>query len=1162
VPWAVLGPTRAFHVTAEARARFGVAAAWVTVRGDVLLADPHRAAEIAARVAAESAPGDPPLRAADLYAGALLDEVYHLVIARYLELVDPRALEEAERRVRARLGDGFDTTLTAFVERFPPPEVAAGEPPASALVRTVDGVTGVQVALEEAWTCFLANVNPALRGAQPLFDVAPLADAVPYDALIEALRGHFAGRPGLPGRIHTSLFELLLEPARRHPHDLGAQLLFVRDAWGAVLGSSFQRLLDRLLVAVAEVREADVARSRTPGPPGPPPPPTALALRGGDDEPERFSADGAWMPRVVMLAKSTYVWLGQLSRHYGRPIERLDQIPDAELETMARRGFNALWLIGLWQRSEASRRIKQLRGQADALASAYALYDYAIADDLGGEGAFADLKARAARVGVRMATDMVPNHVGIDGRWVVEYPERFVQLDHPPYPGYRFEGPDLSTDPRVEIRIEDHYYDGSDAAVVFERRDRATGQVRYVYHGNDGTLMPWNDTAQLDYLDAGVREAVIQTILDVARRSPIIRFDAAMTLATRHVRRLWYPAPGEGGGVPSRGRYGALTDEDFERAMPQEFWREVVDRVAAEVPDTLLLAEAFWMLEGYFVRTLGMHRVYNSAFMHMMREGDNAEYRAILKEVLAFDPRVLQRYVNFMNNPDEETARVQFGDGDRYFAVATLLATMPGLPMFGHGQFEGFREKYGMEFQRAKWDETPDPGLLGRHERELVPLLRRRGEFAEVDGFRLFDLVDDAGGGVNEDVYAYANRAGNAVSLVVVNHRYARSTGWLRESVLQVPRPGEAARPTGVAEALGLRGTDGAFVAFQDVIHGLHYLRRSGDVVRDGWRVDLDGYAVRVFVDVRELVDHDGALASLHDALGGRGVPSLDDALDDLRFAAAHAAWNRIVDELLADRDPAGAWRASAADLGHRDAPAPARPARGSTARLTAVVGRPAQVVATFVHAVRHLPDAADVWRRQRLDRALSRRLAGEDAVDAAAWSAAATAAVLTLPMPSAPWPSDDAWAAALAADPDVAAALGVHGHEGVTWFRQESFDRWLDVAWAAARRQRPGAGAARALGAWRRRWERRRRSSGYRWDDLVATTPPRAAGRARRPVRSVPLVGARRAAPELEVATRRRRSGPRAGAGGRDEGARDAAEGERVDDEPAPARRRRKGTA
>ena len=71
--------------------------------------------------------------------------------------------------------------------------------------------------------------------------------------------------------------------------------------------------------------------------------------------------------------------------------------------------------------------------------------------------------------------------------------------------------------------------------------------------------------------------------------------------------------------------------------MPVEFWREVVDRVAAEVPDTLLLAEAFWLMEGYFVRTLGMHRVYNSAFMAMLRDGKNAEYRTILRDTTAYD---------------------------------------------------------------------------------------------------------------------------------------------------------------------------------------------------------------------------------------------------------------------------------------------------------------------------------------------------------------------------------------------------------------------------------------------------------------------------------------------------------------------------------------------
>ena len=70
------------------------------------------------------------------------------------------------------------------------------------------------------------------------------------------------------------------------------------------------------------------------------------------------------------------------------------------------------------------------------------------------------------------------------------------------------------------IQIEDGYWTKSDAAVVFRLIERATGRIRYIYHGNDGTSIPWNDTAQLNYLIPEVREAVIQTILHVARNFP------------------------------------------------------------------------------------------------------------------------------------------------------------------------------------------------------------------------------------------------------------------------------------------------------------------------------------------------------------------------------------------------------------------------------------------------------------------------------------------------------------------------------------------------------------------------------------------------------------------------------------------------------------------
>jgi hypothetical protein len=188
---------------------------------------------------------------------------------------------------------------------------------------------------------------------------------------------------------------------------------------------------DRLAIGLDVIHEDDRADWLRFNPPGPDDvhPIDAAALHAFEElgpEEERFSSDLDWMPRLVLLAKSTYVWLDQLARQYGREVSRLDQIPDEELDQIASRGFSGLWLIGLWERSRASQRIKQLRGQADAVASAYSLYDYQIAWDLGGEDAYANLRERAWRRGIRLASDMVPNHMGIDSRWVVEHPDWFI----------------------------------------------------------------------------------------------------------------------------------------------------------------------------------------------------------------------------------------------------------------------------------------------------------------------------------------------------------------------------------------------------------------------------------------------------------------------------------------------------------------------------------------------------------------------------------------------------------------------------------------------------------------------------------------------------------------------------------------------------------------
>jgi glycosidase len=925
-----------FHISRNARERYQFAESLFSYTGNVIFANMAACRQFAHRMNQVREVDQHPERAVhagQLYAMGLIDEASHVLMARYREQFDPQVMTSALDWFGAQVGeDALDKMLLTFVEHFPGQSVMRGQDtPRQWLAGSTGGMAHRAAALEELLLLWTANRNEAFRPFEELFEDKALAEKTVYRQVTQQLPDYFATRPLIPveGAKPVSLLDMLRKPAVDSPGSLSEQLALIRVLWKPLLGDSLERFL---LLAGEILHEEELAIWAQFNPPDPEAQARALAAaaeaaarrrqRGGEQWPsvashadvptfgdpaheyEKFSADTAWMPSTVLIAKSTYVWLAQLSREHERHIHRLDQIPDEELATLAARGLNSLWLIGVWERSRASKTIKQLCGNRDAVASAYSLFDYKIAEDLGGEGAYINLRDRCYHHGIRLASDMVPNHMGIDSPWVIEHPEWFISRNDSPYPAYRFDGPDLSHDGRVEIKIDDHYFEQTDAAVVFRRRDRYTGETRYIYHGNDGTSFPWNDTAQLDYLNPAVREQVIQTILHVARLFPVIRFDAAMTLAKRHFHRLWFPGPGSSGAIPSRAEY-SMSDEEFNRIMPHEFWREVVDRVAAEVPGTLLLAEAFWLMEGYFVRTLGMHRVYNSAFMVMLRDEDNAKYRSVIKNTLEFDPDIMKRYVNFMSNPDERTAIDQFGTGDKCFGVAALMATLPGLPMFGHGQIEGFTEKYGMEYQRPRYDETPAPWLVQRHDRQIAPLLKRRWLFAESGNFLLYDFFQDSGI-VDENVFAYSNRNGGERALVVYNNRYGTTHGTIDFSAAYADKGAGQLRQQRLREGLGLSGDGGAILAFRDSLTGLEYLRRAGRVNNHGLRLDLHAYQCHVFLDWRELrATVPQPWDKLCDQLNGSGVPSLDDALVNLELRPVHDALRLELDSgivrLLAD---------------------------------------------------------------------------------------------------------------------------------------------------------------------------------------------------------------------------------------------------------------------
>jgi len=807
------------------------------------------------------------VQAGQVNALATIQAIFHYIIKQYYTQNGPTLRDNLYANLIDELGkESLEDAIQYFVDEFPPQDVFQDVKKLPGYLNaSTDGIPNKELALEEMMLAWLDNKNPAASPLKGFFDDKRLKKRSAYDQVQTGIQNFFSQLPPF-GPEKQDLISMLRSPAIAKPESLKGQLEYIREHWGSWLGDFLLTLTGSLDM----LREEEKLGFMDPGPTQLPDY-ASMANWGDLTEDERFSKDSDWMPRVVMIAKNSFVWLSQLSRFYGRPIDRLDQIPDETLDELANWGFTGLWLIGLWERSDASRRIKQLCGNLDAVSSAYSLSRYQIAERLGGMFAYNNLSERCGKRGIRLASDMVPNHMGIDSDWVYDHPDWFISQDESPFPSYSFEGPDLSQNSNVRINLEDHYYSRSDAAVVFKRYDHRNGQTKYIYHGNDGTSMPWNDTAQLDYINPQVREAVIQTILDVARKFPIIRFDAAMTLAKKHYQRLWFPIPGTGGDIPSRADH-SMTKAQFDHAMPEEFWREVVERVAKEVPDTLLLAEAFWMMEGYFVRTLGMHRVYNSAFMNMLRNEENAKYRELIRSTLIYDPQILQRYVNFMNNPDEKTAVEQFGKGDKYFGICTLMATMPGLPMFGHGQLEGFSEKYGMEYYKPYWDETPDQELVEQHRRRIVPLLHQRWLFANVDNFRLYNFETEFG--VDDNVFAYSNAAYGKAALVVYNNRYGSTSGWLRNSgEFLIKGIDPHLESTHLAAALGLQGTKG-FVKFRDVVSGLTFLRELSEVKNRGLHFQLEAYNHQVLVDF-ELVDGQD-IAQLCRHLDGKGVRNLE----------------------------------------------------------------------------------------------------------------------------------------------------------------------------------------------------------------------------------------------------------------------------------------------
>ena len=372
--------TNHFHVKRASRERFMLSKELFSISGNVVFADFAAAKDFAHKLNTkfDEEKSGKHITPGNLFAMGLIDEIEHYIFHLYRTEIFPDFLKKLFEKAERELGeDAVKALVTDFIREFPTQQVMTGGMSAAEFfAATTNGTENKLTELEELIMLKIANENPAFSEFDELFGDETLEKNPAYGRFFDLTENFFEGSPKIGfGGEKISVLELLRAPFKASPDSLAGQLEFIRKNWGVKIAARFSKML---------LLSADIIKEETkpvfgPGSGGDFPALTKDLLSGwgdGDPENENFSEDSLWMPRVVMIAKNIFVWLDQLSKQYSADIRTLDRIPDEELETLSRCGFTALWLIGLWEHSKASKRIKQIIVSAlsGASVSPYSLF--------------------------------------------------------------------------------------------------------------------------------------------------------------------------------------------------------------------------------------------------------------------------------------------------------------------------------------------------------------------------------------------------------------------------------------------------------------------------------------------------------------------------------------------------------------------------------------------------------------------------------------------------------------------------------------------------------------------------------------------------------------------------------------------------------------------
>jgi hypothetical protein len=490
----------------------------------------------------------------------------------------------------------------------------------------------------------------------------------------------------------------------------------------------------------------------------------------------------AWPEHPVVHEIFTWAWLTELGARRGRELTLAD-VPEEEWDDVARPGIDAVWLMGVWQRSPMGAQIARTNpalraahqaalpgfGDADVVGSAYCVRDYVVDGRLGGEDGLARARAAFARRGVRLVLDLVPNHVAPDHRWAREHPEYFVQGT----------ADDLAREPHAFLPIQD----------------------RVLACGRDPYFPAWPEVLQLDASHVALRAAMVELIGGLARRCDAVRCDMAMLLLDEVFARTWGDRA-RGGPQPDGGR---------------GFWPTIIGATKVARPDFQFWAEAYWDLEPVLLAQ-GFDACYDKRLYDRIVHGGAIAVAAV-RAHLGADIATQRRTIRFVENHDEPRAASVLSPAAHRAALAAVF-TLPGIALLHEGEAAGRGVRVPVTLGRRPLEE-PDRELQAFVGRLLAALGGglRRG---------LWSLLPVWGWPDNpsaERLLAWSWEDQDRRHVIAVNLSDARADGRVQLRWTDLERRS---------------------IVLDDLLSGQRFERDGNALAREGLHVALDGHAAHV----------------------------------------------------------------------------------------------------------------------------------------------------------------------------------------------------------------------------------------------------------------------------------------------------------------------------